>query len=51
MNYKTKFPSNASLNRWKTPTPIAKKLNTGGSYFFKRFDEIALQVYTPLKNL
>jgi hypothetical protein len=44
--YKNNFPSQASLNRWKTP--IAKKLKTGGAIFFKKFDDIALQVYRDL---
>ena len=44
--YKDKFPSQASLNRWKTP--IAKKLKTGGAIFFKKFDDIARQVYRDL---
>ena len=44
--YKTKFPSKGSLDRWKTP--ITRELKTGGSYFSKRYDEIALQVYQDL---
>jgi len=44
--YSKAVPSKASIGKWKTS--IAKELGTGGPKFYKRFDEIARQVYRDL---
>lgn len=45
-DYKSKFPSKPTINKWKKP--IAKELKGGGSDFSKKYNDILKQVYKDI---
>jgi hypothetical protein len=45
-DYRNKFPSETSYNRWKAP--IAKYLKAGGPDFSKKYDDVFKQVYIDI---